>query len=137
MQNAELVCMHGLQIMSVVVNWNSIIYLSMVGWAAWVEYMEVGLQRSLVPMQTELHGNETTASARPFQGNSLFRCVIIDLMMDESVSSSVRFRSAVPQLEEFALAERLGSGTYATVYKAFKKVGSVINCLYQQGHEII
>ena len=30
--------------------------------------MEVGLQRSLVPMQTGLHGNETTASARTFPG---------------------------------------------------------------------
>jgi len=43
-----------------------------------------------------------------------------------SVSSSARFRSVVPELKDFVLTERLGSGTYATVYKAFKKVGNCI-----------
>jgi len=39
-----------------------------------------------------------------------------------SVSASVSARPVVPQLKDFVLTEKLGSGTYATVYKAFKKV---------------
>lgn len=39
-----------------------------------------------------------------------------------SVSASLSARSVVPQLKDFVLTEKLGSGTYATVYKAFKKV---------------
>ena len=39
-----------------------------------------------------------------------------------SVSASVSAQSVVPQLKDFVLTEKLGSGTYATVYKAFKKV---------------
>lgn len=30
---------------------------------------------------------------------------------------------APPQLDDFILTERLGSGTYATVFKAYRKVG--------------
>ena len=29
---------------------------------------------------------------------------------------------SVPQVKDYALVERLGSGSYATVYKGFKKV---------------
>lgn len=39
-----------------------------------------------------------------------------------SVSASVSAQPVVPQLKDFVLTEKLGSGTYATVYKAFKKV---------------
>lgn len=39
---------------------------------------------------------------------------------------------APPKLADFILTERLGSGTYATVYKAYRKVGSwwatPVNC---------
>lgn len=31
---------------------------------------------------------------------------------------------APPRLDDFILTERLGSGTYATVYKAYAKVGA-------------
>jgi len=37
---------------------------------------------------------------------------------------SSRPNSAVaPRLKDYVLTEKLGSGTYATVYKAYKKVG--------------
>jgi len=32
------------------------------------------------------------------------------------------FNNIVPQLKEFVLVEKLGSGTYATVYRGYKKV---------------
>ena len=44
-----------------------------------------------------------------------------------SVSAVLSARSVVPQLKDFVLTEKLGSGTYATVYKAFKKVLMTVN----------
>ena len=40
-----------------------------------------------------------------------------------TASSSVR--CIVPEMKNFVLTDRLGSGTYATVYKAYKKVHMV------------
>jgi hypothetical protein len=36
---------------------------------------------------------------------------------------------SVPQVEDYTLVERLGSGSYATVYKGFKKVCTQNVCL--------
>ena len=51
--------------------------------------------------------------------------LIIDLMMDLTI---ILLKVCLPAFGSGLLSERLGSGTYATVYKAVKKVGSVIIC---------
>ena len=53
--------------------------------------------------------------------------------MDSGTSFSM---TSVPMMKEYILTKKLGCGTYATVYKAYKKVNSVwladlsINDLY-------
>lgn len=42
-----------------------------------------------------------------------------------SAKPVVATQTVVPQLKQYVLTEKLGSGSYATVYKAYKKV---LNC---------
>ena len=39
-----------------------------------------------------------------------------------SANQVVATQTVVPQLKQYVLTEKLGSGSYATVYKAYKKV---------------
>ena len=39
-----------------------------------------------------------------------------------SAKQAVVTQTVVPQLKQYVLTEKLGSGSYATVYKAYKKV---------------
>ena len=41
------------------------------------------------------------------------------------VQGSMASSFAPPKLADFILTEKLGSGTYATVYKAYRKVGLI------------
>ena len=41
-----------------------------------------------------------------------------------SAKQVIATQTVVPQLKQYVLTEKLGSGSYATVYKAYKKVPS-------------
>ena len=52
-------------------------------------------------------------------------------------ATSVSLRLSAPGMKEYVLTEKLGSGTFATVYKAYRKVHRVFNSLLVCFHETI
>lgn len=67
-------------------------------------------------------GNDTAIEHNLILHSSLDLRGEFDVVLFNMASTS---SFAPPKLADFILTERLGSGTYATVYKAYRKVSSV------------